>query len=433
MMASVIAACGGSSSTTTTAGAAAGTTTGGTTATTAAAPTGGTLKIGFVSPLTGEASSFGVADPYILDLATKALAGGISVGDKTYGVQFLAKDGQSNPQRAAEVAQGLINSDGIDLMLTTSTPEVINPVSDACEAAGVPCISTTCPWEAWVLGRGAKLTDTAPFKFTYIFSFGSQQFTNAFLSGWPQVPTNKKVGAMWPNDADGNAIRASIGPALVKAGYTIVDPGAYTDGSNDYSTQITKFKSENCQIIQGFPLPPDWATFMRQAAQQGYFPKITQWQKAATLESDMEALGAISNNVATGLYWSAAWPYTWATTGMTAKQLGDGWTTQSGKYPHPQLGGTAALIDVGIAALKASGDPKNKQAVADAMKTLSVDTALGKLTWGTGPNANVVPTPIINGQWIKSTGKSKFEWVIVENANDKNIPVQATLQPYTGS
>jgi len=40
---------------------------------------------------------------------------------------------------------------------------------------------------------------------------------------------------MWPNDADGNAIRTALGPALTKEGYTIVDPGAYQDGPNDYS------------------------------------------------------------------------------------------------------------------------------------------------------------------------------------------------------
>ena len=78
MMASVIAACGGST-TTTTAGGATGTTatTGGTTATSGSAPPAGTIKIGSVSPQTGPASSFGEVDPYILGLATKALAGGI--------------------------------------------------------------------------------------------------------------------------------------------------------------------------------------------------------------------------------------------------------------------------------------------------------------------------------------------------------------------
>ena len=41
-------------------------------------------------------------------------------------------------------------------MLATSTPEVVNPVADACEAAGVPCLSTVDPWESWYFGRGAK-------------------------------------------------------------------------------------------------------------------------------------------------------------------------------------------------------------------------------------------------------------------------------------
>ena len=83
------------------------------------------------------------------------------------------------------------------------------------------------------------------------------------------MPKNKKVGVMWPNDADGNAIRAALGPLLEKAGYTIVDPGAYQDGTNDYSAQIAKFKSAGVQIFNTFPIPPDFATFWRQAAQQG--------------------------------------------------------------------------------------------------------------------------------------------------------------------
>ena len=88
---------------------------------------------------------------------------------------------------------------------------------------------------------------------------------------------------MWPNDADGNAIRAALGPALTKAGYTIVDPGAYQDGTNDYSAQIAQFKSEDCEIVQNFSLPPDFATFWRQAAQQGYKPKIAQTLQGRTL------------------------------------------------------------------------------------------------------------------------------------------------------
>ena len=92
----------------------------------------------------------------MLDLVRKALAPGLKVGDKTYAVEILDRDTQSDPSRAGQLAKTLINSDKIDMMLCVSTPETINPVADACEAAGVPCLSTVMPWEAWYFGRGAK-------------------------------------------------------------------------------------------------------------------------------------------------------------------------------------------------------------------------------------------------------------------------------------
>lgn len=101
-----------------------------------------TLKVGFISPRTGPLGSFGEGDGYVLELARKALAAGLTVGGKTYKVELLDRDTQSDPARASQLAKALINNDRIDMMLTTSTPEVVNPVSDACEAAGVPCLGT---------------------------------------------------------------------------------------------------------------------------------------------------------------------------------------------------------------------------------------------------------------------------------------------------
>jgi len=191
-----------------------------------ASSSGQTLKIGFVSPITGPAAGFGEPDPYALSLARKAFDKGLTIGGKSYSIQIVDRDAQSTPAVAAQVANDLIHSQNVDLMLTTSTPEVVNPVSDACEAAGVPCISTVVPWEAWYFGRGAKPGQPSPFKYTYHFCFGVNEFFLAYTHLWPQVSTNMKVGVMWPNDADGNAIRGSLGPLLQKAGYTIIDHGA---------------------------------------------------------------------------------------------------------------------------------------------------------------------------------------------------------------
>src|SRR5690242_10183649 len=367
-----------------------------------------TLKIGFVSPRTGPAAGFGEPDGYVLSLARKAFAGGLTIGGTKYDVQILDRDGQSNPQRSAQVANDLINSNSVDLMLATSTPETVNPVSDACEAAGVPCISTVVPWEAWYFGRGGKPTDQQAFKFTYHFCFGVEQFHLAYTHLWTQVPTNKKVGVMWPNDSDGNAIRAALGPLMQKEGYTIVDPGAYTDGTNDYTAQISRFKAQGCEIFNTFPIPPDFATFWRQAVQQGYKPKIAQIAKTGLFPSQVDSLGSIGVNLAGGTYWAPTWPYRSSLTGISSRALGAGYEQASGKQWNQQLGPSLALFDVAAAALKASGNPKDKGRVANAMKRLAVDTPIGHLAWGVTPlPPNVVAAPIVGGQWRAVKG-SKY-------------------------
>jgi branched-chain amino acid transport system substrate-binding protein len=397
---------------------------------------GNTIKIGFVSPITGPAAGFGEADPYVIGLARKAFAKGLTIGGQEYKVEIHQKDAQSVPARAAQVANDLIHGEGIDLMLATSTPEVVNPVADAAEAAGTPCVTTIAPWEAWYFGRGAKPGKPSPFRFTYHFAFGVQQFVDTYTNLWRQIPNNKKVGVMWPNDADGNAIRASFGPALEKAGYTIVDPGPYQDGTNDYSAQIAKFKSEGVEIFNTFPIPPDFATFWRQAAQQGLTKqiKIAQIAKTGLFVSQVSALGSLGYNLAGAAYWGPTWPYHSSLTGISNPQLAAGYEKHSGKYWNQQLGASLALFDVGAAALKASGNPKDKTKVANAMKTLKVLTPMGLLHWGTGgpknPVPNAVATPLPGGQWIKGTGKNKYLWVVCEHSDDPHVPIQAHLKPY---
>jgi len=400
-----------------------------------------TINIGIVSPLTGPESGFGEPDPYVTGLARTALAKGLKIAGKTYAVSVTEKDSQSGPA-AASAAQELING-GVDLMLATSTPETVVPVSAACEAAGVPCVATVCPWEGWWVGLGGKLSATgAPtspaLQWAFLFSFGVPDFATAYLSMWKQVPNNKKVAVMYPNDDDGNAIRAALEPVLKGAGYTIVDPGPYQDGTNDYTSQITMFKQENCQIFNTFPIPPDFTTFWRQAAQQGYtkMVKIAQIAKTGLFASQVDASGALGYNLASGEYWGPTWPYSSSLTGISSAALGSGYTKHTGRYVNQQAGATMALFDVAAAALSASGNPKSKTAVAHAMSKLKVDTPLGTLHWGAGgarnPVDNIVTTPIIGNQWRKAPKGSRFnlELVVVDNADDPKVPVSAKLVPY---
>ena len=333
------------------------------------------------------------------------------------------------------MAKALINSDKVDLMLTTSTPEVVNPVSDACEAAGVPCVSTVLPWEAWYFGRGAKPGQPSPFKWTYHFSFGVAEFAKGYISMWKGIKTNKKVGVMFPNDADGNALRAHMIPLLEKGGYTVFDPGGYEDGTTDFSAQIAKYKSAGVQIFTGVPIPPDFATFWRQSAQLGFARtiKIQSIAKTGLFPSQMEALGSLGYNIASLCYWHPTFPYKSPLTGGTSQQLADGYEKSSGRQWNQQIGATQSLLDVGGELLKATPNPKDKAGVAKTLSTLKVVTAVGLVHWGKFPIPNVYPTPLIGAQWIKAKPGSKYklDMVIVDNADDPNVPIGAKLKPYS--
>ena len=397
-----------------------------------------TIKLGFVSPLTGPLGGFGEGDPYIIGLAKKGFAKGLTAGGKHYSVQIISKDSQSSPATAAQVANQLIHSDGIDLMLTTSTPEVVNPVADACEAAGVPCVGTVDPWESFYFGRGAKPGGQNPFRYSFLFSFGTQQFADAYTHLWPQVKTNKHVGVMYPNDTDGNAFRASLIPLLKKAGYKVFDPGGYQDGQTDYTSLISFYKKNNCEIFHCAPIPPDFTTLWKQATQQGYTKmcKIAQLAKTGLFPSQIAASGKQGPYLASGAYWSPGFPYSSPLTGLSSKQIGDGYTAKTGRQWNQSLGSSMSLFDVAEAVLKKAGDPKDKTKVADAFKTLSVMTPSGRLHWGTGGKHNPVPpvvtTPIIGGQWVPSKGKFPLDFVLCEHSGDPNVPIQARLKPYPG-
>src|SRR5690606_8871771 len=89
---------------------------------------GRTIRIGHVAPRTGPLAAFGEADPFVLEQIQKILANGIQNGGKTYKVEIISKDSQSNAARASEVASELILRDKVDLIVAASTPDTTNPV-----------------------------------------------------------------------------------------------------------------------------------------------------------------------------------------------------------------------------------------------------------------------------------------------------------------
>jgi len=387
-----------------------------------------TIKIGYVSPQTGPLASFGETDKWVIEQMKAAFKDGLVIGGRKYDVQIILKDSQSNPNRAGEVANDLILKDKVALILTAGTPETANPVSDAAELNEVPCISSVVPWQPWFFGRQGN--PAKGFDWTFHFFWGLEDVIANFTNGWKSLPTNKKVGALFPNDGDGNAWgdkEQGFPKPLAQMGFSLTDPGRFQSGTQDFSAQIAAFKKDSVEIVTGVIIPPDAKTFLTQARQQGFKPKVVSLGKALMHPLAIEALGDLGEGLTTEVWWSPSHPFSSSLTGQSSRALADAYETSTKKQWTQPLAFAHALFEVASDALKRSKSLKPAD-VRDAVASAKVKTVVGDVAWGgQGPFRNVSKTPLVLGQWTKGT-KYKYELTIVNNDAVRAVPLGGKLR-----
>jgi branched-chain amino acid transport system substrate-binding protein len=384
---------------------------------------GGTIKIGFISPETGSLSVFTQSNAYVLAQVRSAVAKGLTIGGKKYSVEIISGDSQSSSARAAAVATQMVQQDSVDFFVATATPETVIPVSSQAEASGVPCVLTICPWEQWYYNSSGTANT---FKYSYMYFLGTQEETNLFASVWQTVSTDHVVGGLWPDDVDGAGFQKYVTKKADSLGWKVVPSGAYTDGLSDFTPIISKFKNAGVEILHAVPIPPDFITFWRQAHQNGFTPKIASISKALLFPSAADALGPLVENVMSPLWWTPAFPYKSSLDGTTASAFAGNYKTATGNEWTQPMGFNYAVFEIAVAALKASGDPKNPAAVAHALSTLNGEAITGAYDFATGPVPHVSEVPELLAQWRSVSGS--YQLVVINNSLLPAVPVAGSLQ-----
>ena len=391
---------------------------------------GASFKIGFVNPSTGPLAGFGEADQYIMTAAQAAMAG-IENNGSPVSVEIIYKDTQSNSNRAAEVAVELIERDGADLIVASGAPDTTNPVADQCELNEVPCITTVAPWQPYFFGRNGD--PATGFEFSYHFFWGLEDVIANFLNLWDDSGiTAKNVAGLFPNDADGNAWgdpELGLPKPLAARGYNMIDPGRYQVMNNDFTSQISAFKDAGCEIVTGNMIPPDFATFWSQAAQQDFNPKVVTIGKALLFPSVIESLGARGDGLTTEIWWTPSHPFASSLTGETAGQLAEGYTAATGRTWTQPIGFVHALFEIAADVARRAEALDDAYSVTEALAATNLDTIVGNVNWGCGdlnPVKNVVRTPLVAGQWQLADGKPNL--VITNNKEAPEIPVGGEMK-----
>ena len=383
---------------------------------------GAPIRVGLVTPRTGPLAFF--AEP--LDFVLGEFSAALSEGANGRPIEIIVKDSQSSASRAAEVAAELILRDEVSLVLSAGGPDTVNPVADQCELNGVPSLSAACPWQPFVMGRGSN--PQQGFESTFLFAFGLEDVIAAYLALWSGMETNRKVGLLLANDADGNAwgdAQFGFPPALAAAGYEVIEPGRYSPMTDDFSAQISAFRSAQVDIVMGTMIPPDFVGFWTQSQQQGLRPKIATIGKSLLLPNVLMGVGASASGLSTEVAWHPAYPFVSTGTGANAAQIAEAWTAATGRPWIQTIGLNHALIDLALDVMRRSDDPEDAGSVIAAIRASDCETTLGRANWGASPIANVAKSAMMGGQWLMQGDAWQLE--IAANPTDLPIPVTRAL------
>lgn len=383
-----------------------------------------TIKIGHVSPRTGPMAGFAEAQTWTLDGIRKTVEKGLEIGGKTYQIEIIEKDSQTDESRTAEVASELILKDEVNIITASSGSIDCNPVANLAELNEIPCITTDNPWESYYYGRNPPKEG---FEWTYHFFWGLEQVLAAFIGLWQTQDTNKVVGTLFNTAQDDTSWHDAFVPAIQKAGFTVVDPGQFPAFGNDFTPQITAFKKGNVEIITGNLFTPDFATFYSQCAQQGYQPKIITLGKAFLFPADVDSLGARGLGVTNEVWWTPEHPYKSSLTGVSCKQLAADYEKDTGRHWTQPIPFKHALFEVVFDVLKRTEDVTDPKSILAAITSTDIHTIVGPVKWAGQPVKNVCTTPVVAGQWQKHDGR--LDVAIVNSGAFPEIGVTSKLLP----
>jgi branched-chain amino acid transport system substrate-binding protein len=389
------------------------------------------IRFGAVSSQSGSLAGFGESDAFVFGQVRETLKDGLKIGGRSYPVEIRVRDNASDPARAKEVASDLIDG-GVDMMVVAGAPETVNPVADACERAGVPCLSSSAPWQPWFFGRQKDPAHPRQFKWTYHFFWGLEDIIRVFGALWEQIPNDRTIAGLFALNADGDAWadpQRGLPSAFRPRGFRFADIPRFKDLNDNFDEQIQACMDGRAEILTGNPQPPDFATFWNQASRKGFRPLVATVGKALLFPAFVEVLTPNAAGLATEVWWHPTWPFRSSLTGQTCAELAAEYTRRTYRQWTQPLGPMHAVFEVAANALRRAG-VGDRQAIVDALRSTEMNTVVGHLAWGKDRQLppTVARSPLVGGQW-RPGRDFPFDLAVVSNPGYPQIPVAGRIQP----
>jgi branched-chain amino acid transport system substrate-binding protein len=320
------------------------------------------------------------------------------------------RDSRSTPAGAADAVRRLVQHDRARLVLTLGGTATVPAVARACAEFGVPCVSTTLPWQ--VLGQRRGLSFHA--------CWGLDDIAAAFASAWARVPDADSVGWLWNAGPQGAALRSAESGFAVGAarlGLRVVDPGGYAEDRADFRREVAVFARQGVRVVTAAATARDLRAFHHQASLDGLRLALISCSRWLSYPIGAHESGV--DGVVTPVYWTPRHPYTSSLDGSSCAELAAGYTAATGAAWLQPLGMAYALFEVAQHALEQADEPA---AIGAVLAGTRLATIAGTLDWPAGPAPGVARVRLATGQWQRAN------LVVVANEHVPPAGVEARLR-----
>jgi len=350
------------------------------------------IKLGCAMSFTGAQSRTGklYVDSYKYAVEAINKAGGVKVGGKHYNLKLVFYDDESKPTESSKLVEKLITEDKVNFLLGPYSSGITIPDSIVARRYRVPMIEGGGA-SGKIFSEGNKyIFGTLPQAGDYFAS------TLEFLK--EMKPFAKKVAIIYADDKFDVSVAEGTLPKAKEMGYDVAIYEKYTEGASDFSSVLTKVKSDGINAVLVAGHTEEAINFVQQAKELNVSPYILSLTVGPSEADFRKALGKDANYV----YGVASWSTQMNFSGYIFKDTDTFVKNFKKKFGYdPDYHNASAIADIAIFknAIERAGS-LDREKVRDAIASTDLSTIYGKVTFMKNGqiNGTSVVLQILNGE-----------------------------------
>jgi len=357
---------------------------------------GDKIILGAAVSLTGKYSSNGVHTQNGYNMAVERInsMGGIKVGGKTYKFDIIYYDDESNPKRAAQLAERLINQDGVQFMLGPYSSGLTKAMAPVTEKYGVPMVEAN--------GASRSLF-TKGYKYLFAVLAPANLYLDVAIRTAVELNGGKgvKIAQAFEQDAFSQDVRLGILDAAEDTGSEIIIDDKLPKELNDMAATLAKVKATKPDVLVVSGHTKGALTAIRQIAEMKVdVPMLAMTHCDAAKLSKQHGKNAQYALCASQWHKTLTYKDKWFKDGMTYDK---DFTEMFGYAPPYQAAESSAALLVFKDAFERANSFDQKK-VRDALADTDMQTFYGNIKFAPG-GQNVSKPMVLFQVMCDSSGK----------------------------